>query len=200
MLFRSKSQEFRCLGRQLGESSPGPEMLPRTRDVDVTPDQRCSDSPKLLFMSGHFPFGSFPCTRSDGGGYYSKNIISYMSDSHIRVAYQFDLKGYARAKYAEQHRGSTPPADFDSQVHPLAGLSKRSPRTSPTSSQWFNPESRQALPALVTAGTRLSLKPDLNPYPYFSLIPTHPLAAPPRTSLYAQALHVGESQGEAPTL
>jgi hypothetical protein len=52
----------------------------------------------------------------------------------------------------------------------------------------------------VTEGTWLSLKPDLNPYRYFSPIPTHPLAAPPRTSLYAQALHVGEGKGEAPTL
>jgi hypothetical protein len=59
----------------------------------------------------------------------------------------------------------------------------------------YNPESRQALTALVTAGTRLSLKPDLNPYPHSCPRLTHPLASPARTSLHAQALHVGKGKG-----
>jgi hypothetical protein len=52
----------------------------------------------------------------------------------------------------------------------------------------------------MTAGARLSLKPHLNPplpsYP----APTQPLASPARTSLYAQALHMGENKREAPAL
>ena len=62
------------------------------------------------------------------------------------------------------------------------------------------PESQQAHTALVTADARLSLKPDLNPYRRSYPILTHPRASLPRTSLHAQALHVGKGKGEAPTL
>ena len=40
----------------------------------------------------------------------------------------------------------------------------------------------------------------LNPHPHFFQLKTQPAAVTPRTSLYAQALHVGKDKGEAPTL
>ena len=40
----------------------------------------------------------------------------------------------------------------------------------------------------------------LNPHPHFFQLKTQPAAVTPRTSLYAQALHVGKDKSEAPTL
>jgi hypothetical protein len=45
------------------------------------------------------------------------------------------------------------------------------------------------------AGAQLSLKPLLNPPLPSCPAPTQLLASPARTSLYAQALHVGEGKG-----
>ena len=44
------------------------------------------------------------------------------------------------------------------------------------------------------------VKSYLNPHPHFFQLKTQPAAVTPRTSLYAQALHVGKDKGEAPTL
>ena len=52
----------------------------------------------------------------------------------------------------------------------------------------------------MTAGTQSALKPDLNPHPHSYPILTHLRASPPRTSLHAQALLVGEGKGETPAL
>jgi hypothetical protein len=64
----------------------------------------------------------------------------------------------------------------------------------------LNTESRHSRAALVSVGVRAPLRTRLNTYQHSSRISPHPLASPPRTSLHAQALHVGEGKGEAPTL
>jgi hypothetical protein len=64
----------------------------------------------------------------------------------------------------------------------------------------LNPESRHPLTALVSAGVCVSLKTTLNLHLHSSRIAPQLLASPPRTSLYAQALHTGKGKGEAPTL
>ncbi len=72
--------------------------------------------PRMLFLSGGLPIGSFPCTSTSGGAYYSKNLVSALGDPHIRIAFLIDESNYDRLVFKSLHGGRNPPMNLEDEV------------------------------------------------------------------------------------